>query len=192
MRSRLILLRHDDPEVGRIAQIAWDGLSGAVHHHSYELQPTTADVRSLLRLQLVGMVVHCSAQPIPRDLSDPADLGIGMPEQDQSGSHVRSLDEGRQPGACAVTSSSSAWRATTAAARGARPPGTGTTPSMLCSASVTSPSVGCTVAVNVNGLPEVFDRRAHAAFTSSAWSLVGPGVHATVAEIEGGLRPFHH
>jgi hypothetical protein len=43
--------RHDNPEVGRIAQIAWDGLNGAVHHHhSYELQPTTADVRSLLRL----------------------------------------------------------------------------------------------------------------------------------------------
>ena len=50
MRSRLILLKHSDPEVGRIAQIAWDGLSGAVHHHSYELQPTSAYVRSLLRL----------------------------------------------------------------------------------------------------------------------------------------------
>ncbi len=50
MRSRLILLRHHHPEVGRIAQIAWDGLSGAVHHHSYELQPTAAEVRSLLRL----------------------------------------------------------------------------------------------------------------------------------------------
>ena len=50
MRSRLILLRHHNPEVGRVAQIAWDGLSGAVHHHSYELQPTTAEVRSLLRL----------------------------------------------------------------------------------------------------------------------------------------------
>ena len=54
----LILLRHDDPEVGRIAQIAWDGLSGAVHHHSYELQPTTAEVRSLLRL--VAEVVNAS------------------------------------------------------------------------------------------------------------------------------------
>ena len=56
MRSRLILLRHDDPEVGRIAQIAWDGLSAAVHHHSYELEPTSADVRSLLRL--VATVVN--------------------------------------------------------------------------------------------------------------------------------------
>jgi len=50
MRSRLILLRHHDPQVGKIAQVAWDGLSGAVHHNSYELQPTTAEVRSLLLL----------------------------------------------------------------------------------------------------------------------------------------------
>jgi hypothetical protein len=45
------------------------------------------------------MMVHGRAQPIPRNLSDPANLGIVMPEQDQSGSHARSLDEGRQLGA---------------------------------------------------------------------------------------------
>ena len=50
MRSQLILLRHHDRELGQKAQIAWDGLSQACHHHAYELQPTVTEVRSLLRL----------------------------------------------------------------------------------------------------------------------------------------------
>jgi len=49
-RCQLILLRHDDPEIGRFAQIAWDGLSRACHHHACELQPTVGEVRSLIRL----------------------------------------------------------------------------------------------------------------------------------------------
>ncbi len=36
MRSQLILLRElGDREVGRKAQVAWDGLSQACHHHAY-------------------------------------------------------------------------------------------------------------------------------------------------------------
>jgi hypothetical protein len=51
MRSKIILLRQlGDPVVGRKAQVAWAGLSNACHHHAYELQPTAAEVRSLLKL----------------------------------------------------------------------------------------------------------------------------------------------
>jgi hypothetical protein len=51
MRSKIILLRQlGDPVVGHKAQLAWAGLSNACHHHAYELQPTAAEVRSLLRL----------------------------------------------------------------------------------------------------------------------------------------------
>jgi hypothetical protein len=50
MRSQLILLRHEDFNLGQKAQVAWDGLSQACHHHAYELQPTAVEVRSLLRL----------------------------------------------------------------------------------------------------------------------------------------------
>jgi hypothetical protein len=51
MRSTIILLRQlDDPVVGHKAQAAWAGLSNACHHHAYELQPTAAEVRSLLKL----------------------------------------------------------------------------------------------------------------------------------------------
>lgn len=51
MRSQLILLREiGDSEIGRKAQIAWDGLSRACHHHAYELQPTGDEVRGLANL----------------------------------------------------------------------------------------------------------------------------------------------
>jgi hypothetical protein len=51
MKSQLILLRElGDPDIGRTAQIAWDGLSSACHHHAFELQPTSRDVRALLGL----------------------------------------------------------------------------------------------------------------------------------------------
>jgi hypothetical protein len=51
MRSRLILLRElGDSEKGRIAKLAWDGLSRACHHHAYELQPSEMEVRALVEM----------------------------------------------------------------------------------------------------------------------------------------------
>ena len=51
MRSLLIIFRElGDRQTGRTAQVAWDGLSQACHHHAYELQPTTEEVRGLLQL----------------------------------------------------------------------------------------------------------------------------------------------
>ncbi len=48
-RSQLILLRElGDPVVADNARVAWDGLSRACHHHSYELQPTAREVRGLV------------------------------------------------------------------------------------------------------------------------------------------------
>ena len=45
-RSQLVLLRElGDPVVAEQARVAWDGLSRACHHHSYELQPTVTEVR---------------------------------------------------------------------------------------------------------------------------------------------------
>ncbi|AWT52263.1 hypothetical protein D806_012750 [Mycolicibacterium smegmatis MKD8] len=35
--------------VGETAKRVWHGLSRAVHHHAYELQPSVAEVRSLVR-----------------------------------------------------------------------------------------------------------------------------------------------
>ena len=50
-RSQLILVRElGNPVEAAKAQIAWDGLSRACHHHSYELQPPVAEVRTLLQL----------------------------------------------------------------------------------------------------------------------------------------------
>ena len=49
--SKLIVLaalRGDD--VGETAKRAWNGLSRACHHHAYELQPSTAEVRDLVAL----------------------------------------------------------------------------------------------------------------------------------------------
>ena len=36
-------------EVGERAKRVWHGLSTAVHHHAYELQPSTAEVRQLVQ-----------------------------------------------------------------------------------------------------------------------------------------------
>jgi hypothetical protein len=45
-------------ELGERAKRVWHGLSQAVHHHAYELQPSAAEVR-----QLVGQVrVVCGAE----------------------------------------------------------------------------------------------------------------------------------
>ena len=50
-RSQLVLLRElGDPEIAAAARVAWDGLSRACHHHSYELQPTVREVRALVEL----------------------------------------------------------------------------------------------------------------------------------------------
>lgn len=49
-RSQLILIRElGDADVAANAQTAWDGLSRACHHHSYELQPSSAEVRMHIR-----------------------------------------------------------------------------------------------------------------------------------------------
>jgi len=51
MRSKLIILTAlDVATVGACAQTAWDSLSRACHHHSYELQPTAGEVRDLIGL----------------------------------------------------------------------------------------------------------------------------------------------
>ncbi|QNK83691.1 hypothetical protein H7F38_11715 [Nakamurella sp. PAMC28650] len=51
MRSRLIIVTAlDDAEFGACAQTAWDGLSRACHHHSYELQPAAGEVRELIKI----------------------------------------------------------------------------------------------------------------------------------------------
>ena len=53
-RSRVSLQKSHtqigDSEIGRTAQIAWDGLSRACHHHAYELQPTVDEVHGLVNL----------------------------------------------------------------------------------------------------------------------------------------------
>ncbi|MDH6197998.1 hypothetical protein M2272_004654 [Mycobacterium frederiksbergense] len=36
-------------ELGETAKRVWHGLSRAVHHHAYELQPSVAEVRDLVR-----------------------------------------------------------------------------------------------------------------------------------------------
>jgi hypothetical protein len=47
--SKLVALStRDEPEVGHRANRAWDGLSRACHRHSYELQPSPAEVRQLV------------------------------------------------------------------------------------------------------------------------------------------------
>lgn len=49
-RSQLVLLRElGDPVVAERGRVAWDGLSRACHHHSYELQPSPTEVRGLTK-----------------------------------------------------------------------------------------------------------------------------------------------
>jgi hypothetical protein len=52
MRSCLICLQNirGTEQLGRTAQLAWDGLSRACHHHAFELTPTNAEVRHLIGL----------------------------------------------------------------------------------------------------------------------------------------------
>ena len=47
--SKLVALcTREDREIGHRAMRAWDGLSRACHHHSYELQPSAVEVRHLV------------------------------------------------------------------------------------------------------------------------------------------------
>lgn len=51
MASRLIVLRVlDEPDIADAANVAWNGLSNACHHHAYELTPTVGEVRHMCRL----------------------------------------------------------------------------------------------------------------------------------------------
>ncbi|GAA5038777.1 hypothetical protein [Actinopolymorpha pittospori] len=53
MRSRLISIRFlldrdRADELADLAESAWAGLSGACHHHAFELTPTVGEVRQLI------------------------------------------------------------------------------------------------------------------------------------------------
>jgi hypothetical protein len=59
--SKLVVLRTNrGADVGERARRAWHSLSRAVHHHSYELQPSQSEVR-----HLVGQVRDLAAQAGP-------------------------------------------------------------------------------------------------------------------------------
>lgn len=45
-----VLYADEAPHIASLAQYAWDGLSQASHHHSYELAPTHAEVTALVEL----------------------------------------------------------------------------------------------------------------------------------------------
>ena len=49
-RSKLVALgAFQGMELGERAKRVWHGLSRAVHHHAYELQPSVAEVRQLVK-----------------------------------------------------------------------------------------------------------------------------------------------
>jgi hypothetical protein len=49
MRSRLTVLRFiHGADVARTAEVAWQGLNEACHHHAYELSPTAAEIGHLI------------------------------------------------------------------------------------------------------------------------------------------------
>ena len=53
VRTRLCcieVLYRDSPDVAGKAQFAWDSLSQAAHHHSYDLGPTHAEVAAAVEL----------------------------------------------------------------------------------------------------------------------------------------------
>ena len=48
-KSKLVALAVlREPTVGELARRVWHGLSRAVHHHAYELQPSAAEIRQLV------------------------------------------------------------------------------------------------------------------------------------------------
>lgn len=67
--SKLVVLgRNKGAEVGERARRVWHSLSQAVHHHAYELQPSPADVRQLVR-QVRDLTVP--AAPLTASGDDP-------------------------------------------------------------------------------------------------------------------------
>jgi hypothetical protein len=61
--SKLVVLAaFQGIEVGESAKRVWHGLSRAVHHHAYELQPSPAEVRNLV-LQVREL---CASVPLKR------------------------------------------------------------------------------------------------------------------------------
>lgn len=55
-RSKLVVLEVlGDPDLGAQARWIWEALSRSAHHHAYELQPSAAEVRHLVR-QVRGLM----------------------------------------------------------------------------------------------------------------------------------------
>lgn len=51
MRSRLTVLGFiHGPGVASAAEVVWQGLSEACHHHAYELTPTAAEIAHLIEV----------------------------------------------------------------------------------------------------------------------------------------------
>ena len=48
MKSQLICLEALDPELARRSESVWSQLSGASHHHAYDLAPTGPEVAGLI------------------------------------------------------------------------------------------------------------------------------------------------
>lgn len=48
MKSQLICLEALDPELARRSESVWSQLSGACHHHAYDLAPTGPEVAGLI------------------------------------------------------------------------------------------------------------------------------------------------
>lgn len=48
MRSQLICLESVDPDLARRSESVWSQLSGACHHHAYDLAPTGPEVAGLI------------------------------------------------------------------------------------------------------------------------------------------------
>ena len=81
MRHQLLVLALDrfaGPEPARTAGAVWHGLSRAMHHHTYELPPTTAelqnwhgDVARLLTALAEGTPAALVTSPKEKEMSSP-------------------------------------------------------------------------------------------------------------------------
>lgn len=45
-KAQFIVLRHREPDLGPAVAELWSRLSGAAHHHAYELAPTADELRA--------------------------------------------------------------------------------------------------------------------------------------------------
>ena len=69
--SKLVVLsRNRGPDVGERARRVWHSLSRALHHHAYELQPSSAEVR-----HLVGQVRELAAHTLTNATNGSAQIG---------------------------------------------------------------------------------------------------------------------